>query len=176
MNSMIVASVVTNLDNAMVEDKTENSDEMDVIGVATTLADDLDEFEKAEIKRDLKSRDAKLTFMTNHQSFIKLRQTPLFKCSNGRRNTERVEDKLLLLHALEINLKEYNDYRIELGDLIEEITALNDPTTTNEDALRILACSKNGALQGATLNPNDPKVRASNISKMHLRSRLVLEF
>jgi len=83
---LIVASVVTNLDNAMVDDKNENGETENTnvtdIGIASTLADDLDDDEKAEIFKDMQSRDAKLTFMTNHSAFIKLRQRPLFKCSS----------------------------------------------------------------------------------------------
>lgn len=45
---MIVASVVTNLDNAMVEDDEdkENKDEEDFIPVSDTLAEEFDETEK----------------------------------------------------------------------------------------------------------------------------------
>ena len=48
LNSMIVASVVTNLDNAMVEDDEdkENKDEEDFIPVSDTLAEEFDETEK----------------------------------------------------------------------------------------------------------------------------------
>ena len=75
------------------------------VGIASTFIDDLDDVEKAEVKRDMKAREANLTFMTNHPSFTKLKQTPLFKCSSGKKTTERVEDKLFVLFALEQNLK-----------------------------------------------------------------------
>jgi hypothetical protein len=58
--------------------------------------------------------------------------------------------------------------------LIEEIKALNDPTTTNEDALRVLACSKTGEVsqQANTLGVKNNNLRASNISQMgKIRSR-----
>ena len=69
----------------------------------------------------MKQSVAGLTYMTNHPAFIKLRQTPLFKCSNGRKTTERVEDKLLLLHAFEKNLKEYAQLRKELDEILDEV-------------------------------------------------------
>jgi len=98
---------------------------------------------------------------------------PLYNShSSGKRNTERIEDKLLLLHALEENIKDYNKYREELNELVEEIRSLNDPTSTNEDALRILACSKNGVNMPGGLNVKDAQTRASHINKT-VRSRLV---
>ena len=73
---------------------------------------------------------------------------------------------------MEENIKDYNKYREELNELVEEIRSLNDPTSTNEDALRILACSKNGVNMPGGLNVKDAQTRASHINKT-VRSRLV---
>jgi len=175
LNSMCVASVVSNLDKAMIDEAQdrdgEEDDDTDMIG--TTLADDFDDEEKAEIKSNIKNKDADITFMTNHPAFIKLSQRPFFKCSDGKKNVERVEDKLLILHALETNLKEYNQLRSELDAIQEEIKTLNDPTTTNEDAMRILTCSKtpnNNLNTGMFTGLRPAGVRASNISQLGPRT------
>ena len=74
----------------------------------------------------------------------------------------------MLLQALETNFKEYNQIRSELEEIMEEIKTLNDLSTTNEDALRILACSKTP--QSGGLNPNAmTNLRASNMSHVGIK-------
>ena len=76
----------------------------------------------------------------------------------------------MLLQALETNFKEYNQIRSELEEIMEEIKTLNDLSTTNEDALRILACSKTP--QSGGLNPNAmTNLRASNMSHVGIKHR-----
>ena len=80
----------------------------------------------------------------------------------------------MLLQALETNLKEYNQIRSELEEFMEEIKTLNDLTTTNEDALRILACSKTP--QSGGLNPNAmTNLRASNMSHVGIKHRYLVK-
>ena len=56
----------------------------------------------------------------------------LFKCATGKKTSERVEDKLVILEALEKNLIDYNKLRDQFVEIFEEIKQLNDPTTTSK--------------------------------------------
>ena len=56
----------------------------------------------------------------------------LFKCATGKKTSERVEDKLVILEALEKNLVDYNKLRDQFVEIFEEIKQLNDPTTTSK--------------------------------------------
>ena len=62
---------------------------------------------------------------------IKTEKRVLFKCATGKKTSERVEDKLVILEALEKNLIDYNKLRDQFVEIFEEIKQLNDPTTTS---------------------------------------------
>ena len=62
----------------------------------------------------------------------KAEKNVLFKCATGKKTSERVEDKLVILEALEKNLVDYNKLRDQFVEIFEEIKQLNDPTTTSK--------------------------------------------
>ena len=62
---------------------------------------------------------------------IKTEKRVLFKCATGKKTSERVEDILVILEALEKNLIDYNKLRDQFVEIFEEIKQLNDPTTTS---------------------------------------------
>ncbi|CAG5104773.1 Oidioi.mRNA.OKI2018_I69.chr1.g1527.t1.cds [Oikopleura dioica] len=140
MNSMIVARVVTNLDNAMLEQDAIRDSEKDT--------DDQEEKKPTQVEENNNQMDdgdeASLIFMANHPAFQKLKQKPLFKTGLGNMNIDRVEDVLMIINALERNLREYTRIREKLCRIMEEMQILNDPLTTNNEALRVLACTAAG--------------------------------
>ena len=146
IGSLFVASVVTNLDKAMLEqnedEKRDEQGEDFLSGVFETA--DYDEQDREDIKRDIREREIKMEYLTDFSMFAstrhKVEKQVFHKCSNGKRTSERVEDKLLLLgeyfygslkffknhssEALDRNLKEYVVYRDQLIEIIEEIKVL----------------------------------------------------
>ena len=106
ISSLFVASVVTNLDKAMLEqsegEKKEEQNEDFLSGVFDK--EEYDEVNKEDVKRDLQSREIKLEYLTDFSIFgttkHKVEKQVLHKCSSGKRTSERVEDKLLLLGKL----------------------------------------------------------------------------
>ena len=49
--------------------------------------------------------EASLIFMANHPAFQKLKQKPLLKTGLGNMTIDRVEDVLMIINALERNLR-----------------------------------------------------------------------
>ena len=131
MGSLIVASVVTNLDKAMLEQcEDEKREEQNEDFLSTVLNNaDYDELDREDIKRDIREREIKMEYLTDFTIFAtsrhKVEKQVLHKCANGKRTSERVEDKLLLLEALDNNLREYVTYRDQLIEVIEEIRVRN---------------------------------------------------
>ena len=56
-------------------------------------------------QNDNDTDDTPLVFMTNHPSYLKLKQKPLFKTGLGNMTIDRVEDVLMITNALEKNLR-----------------------------------------------------------------------
>ena len=71
----------------------------------------------------------------------KAEKNVLFKCATGKKTSERVEDKLVILEALEKNLVDYNKLRDQFVEIFEEIKQLNDPTTTSKFTSELLISS-----------------------------------
>lgn len=172
IGSIFVTQVVTNLDKAMLEQNEDDRKEEDKDDILAGVfeGDDYDEADKEEIKRDIREREIKMDYLTDFTIFAQHKhkgqdRQVLHKCPNGKRNSERVEDKLILLEALERNLNEYNGYREQLVEIIEEIKHLNDPATTNEEALRILTCTKNSRFSQSQ-RKNNSVIRNSFAHKM----------
>lgn len=139
MNSMIVARVVTNLDNAMIEQDVDTEKDMDAPEEKKPS-----QAEDNSAQKDDDGDDTPLVFMTNHPSYQKLKQKPLFKTGLGNMTIDRVEDILMIANALERNLRDYTRIREKLARIMEEMQILNDPLTTNNEALRVLACTAAG--------------------------------
>ena len=116
ISSLFVASVVTNLDKAMLEqsegEKKEEQSEDFLSGVFDK--EEYDDDNKEDIKRDLQSREIKLEYLTDFSVFgttkHKVEKQVLHKCSSGKRTSERVEDKLLLLGKLFCSNRKTNLY------------------------------------------------------------------
>ena len=123
IGSLFVAAVVTNLDKAMLEqcenEKREEESEDYLSGVF-----DNEDITTEEAKT-LREREVQLEFFTDFAISTtqrhKVEKQVLNKCGGGKRTSERVEDKLLLLEALDNNFKEYVSYRDQLVEIIEEI-------------------------------------------------------
>ena len=114
MNSMIVARVVTNLDNAMIEQDVDQGTNLKMYLLIKLIQEkDMDapeekkpsQAEDNSAQKDDDGDDTPLVFMTNHPSYQKLKQKPLFKTGLGNMTIDRVEDILMIANALERNLR-----------------------------------------------------------------------
>jgi len=147
VGAIVVAAVVTNLDNVMIAQSEEELKEHENKDFVSGVFDTDDGTSREEIKRE---HSIGLDYLTDFSIFASTRhkvdKNVLFKCATGKKTSERVEDKLVILEALEKNLVDYNKLRDQFVEIFEEIKQLNDPTTTNAEALRILNSNQMGRM------------------------------
>merc|ERR1712123_76838 len=98
IGSLFVAAVVTNLDKAMLEQREEQNEDF-LSGVF-----DNEEGVTNEEMKSMREREIRMEYLTDFSIFAthrhKIEKQVLHKCASGKRTSERVEDKLLLLEAL----------------------------------------------------------------------------
>ena len=127
IGSLFVAAVVTNLDKAMLDQCEDEKREEQKEDFLSGVFDNEEGVTNEEIK-SMREREIRMEYLTDFSIFStqrhKIEKQVLHKCANGKRTSERVEDKLLLLEALDNNFKEYVTYRDQLVEIIEEIKVL----------------------------------------------------
>jgi len=172
VGAIVVAAVVTNLDNVMIAQSEEELKENEKQDFISGVFDNEDGSSTTEIKREY---SIELDYLTDFSIFAttrhKAEKNVLFKCATGKKTSERVEDKLVILEALEKNLIDYNKLRDQFVEIFEEIKQLNDPTTTNEEALRILNSTGAGRMSRAQrqTSRSSKVMRSSVVNKMGSR-------